>query len=380
LFWFFGHPEVYIIFVPALGMVSSIVSTFARRPIFGYLGMVLALVATGVIGFGLWVHHMFATGLPPLGMSFFTAASMMIAIPSGLQIFCWIATLWDGNIRFSTPLLFVVGFFFIFVLGGLTGVMLAAMPLDWQLHDSYFVVAHFHYVLIGGAVFPLFGAIYYWFPKMTGRLMSEPLGKLNFWLFFIGFNVTFFPMHQLGLAGMPRRIYTYDAASGWGPLSLLATFGASIIALSVLVFVFNAAWSLRRGKQASSNPWNAATLEWDTSSPPPEYNFLYVPTVNSAYPLWEAQPRAVVAGMPKGVRAVLVTRVHDAQPDQIEFFPDPSIWPLLAAITTTIMLIGSIFTPWAVVWGSIPVAITLTGWFWPSRKETAKHLGLERKP
>jgi cytochrome c oxidase subunit 1 len=380
LFWFFGHPEVYIIFVPALGMISTIVSTFTRRPVFGYLAMVLALVATGVLGFGLWVHHMFATGLPPLGMSFFTAASMMIAIPTGLQIFCWIATLWDGEIRFTTPLLFTVGFFFIFVIGGLSGVMLAALPLDWQLHDSYFVVAHFHYVLIGGAVFPLFGAIYYWFPKMTGRMMSERLGRWNFWLFFIGFNLAFFPMHQLGLQGMPRRVYTYAAETGWGALNLLATLGATVIAVSVIAFLANVMISLRRGQRAGDNPWNAPTLEWATSSPPPDYNFLYIPTVNSRYPLWESGERAVVVGMPNISREVLVTRVHDAQPDQVQVFPAPTIWPLLSAIATTGMLIGSIFTPWAVVWGAVPVAIGLIGWFWPSRPERQRNLAVERKP
>jgi heme/copper-type cytochrome/quinol oxidase subunit 1 len=217
LFWFFGHPEVYIIFIPALGIVSSIIVTFSRRQIFGYTAIVLSLVSTAFMGFGLWVHHMFATDVPQLGQSFFTAASMMIAIPSGVQIFCWIATLWAGRPRLQTPLLFVIGFFFVFVLGGLTGVMLAAVPLDLQVHDTFFVVAHFHYVLIGGAVFPLFGGLYYWFPKITGRMLSERVGIWNFWLLFVGSNLTFFPMHQLRLEGTPRRVYTYLAANQPGP-------------------------------------------------------------------------------------------------------------------------------------------------------------------
>lgn len=209
VFWFFGHPEVYIIFLPAVGMVSTILPAFVGRPIFGYMPMVMALVATGVLSFGLWVHHMFVAGLPKLGESFFTASSMAISVPAGVQIFCWLATLWAGRPVFKTPLLFIIGFIVTFVIGGLTGVMVASVPFDTQVHDTYFVVAHFHYVLIGGAVFPLIGAVYYWFPKMTGRMMSETLGRISFWLIFVGFHLTFFPMHILGLQGMPRRIYTY---------------------------------------------------------------------------------------------------------------------------------------------------------------------------
>src|SRR3954447_5095771 len=228
VFWFFGHPEVYIIFIPALGMVSAIVAAHSRRAVFGYPAMVLSLISTAFIGFGLWVHHMFATPLPVLGQSFFTGASMIIAIPSGIQIFCWLATLWGGKPQFKTPMLFVLGFFAVFVLGGLSGIMLASVPIDLQVHDTYFVVAHFHYVLIGGAIFPLFGAFYYWFPKMSGRMLDEHLGKWNFWTFFIGFNLAFFPMHQLGLHGMTRRIYTYAGETGWGPLNMLSTIGAGI--------------------------------------------------------------------------------------------------------------------------------------------------------
>jgi cytochrome c oxidase subunit I+III len=382
LFWFFGHPEVYIIFVPALGMISEIIATFASRPMFGYLALVLSLVVTAFLAFGLWVHHMFATGLPPLGMSFFTAASILIAIPTGLQIFCWIATLaTGGRIRFTTALLFVVGFFFIFIIGGLTGLMLASVSLDSQLHDSYFVVAHLHYVLIGGALFPLFGAFYYWFPKMTGRLLSERAGKWNFWLFFIGFNVTFFPMHFLGLEGMTRRIYTYGADSGWSGLNLLATLGAMIIGASVLVFLLNLVTSLRVGRVAGDNPWGGTTLEWWAASPPRPYGFAEVPFVESREPLRTGRDALTyVTGLPSEHRTSLVTRMHDAEPDHINDEPEPSIWPLWSALAVTVLFIGSIFTPWALVWGAVPVTVALIGWFWPKAEETRRLRETEVKP
>ena len=378
LFWFFGHPEVYIIFIPALGIVSSVIGTFTRREVFGYTAMVLSVVSTGFIGFGLWVHHMFATDVPQLGQSFFTAASMMIAIPSGLQIFCWNATVWAGRPRFSTALLFVFGFVFVFVLGGLTGVMLASVPLDLQVHDTFFVVAHFHYVLIGGAVFPLFGGFYYWFPKLTGRMLSERLGKWNFWLLFVGFNLTFFPMHQLGLDGMPRRVYTYLPEMGWGTLNFLATVGAMIIALSVVLFIGNVAWSLGHGQSAGENPWEASTLEWATSSPPPSYNFFHVPVVTHREPLWHMpEERPVVIGLRSDIRETLVTQLLDAEPDHRLKVPDPSIWPFITAVTVSALFIGSIFTPWAVPVGSVPVAVALIGWFWPTQEERQKELSLE---
>jgi cytochrome c oxidase subunit 1 len=380
LFWFFGHPEVYIIFVPALGMISEIIATFTQRPAYGYVALVLSLIVTAFLAFGLWVHHMFVTGLPPLGMSFFTAASMLITIPTGVQIFCWITTLATGGaVRFTTPLMFVIGFFFIFIIGGLTGVMLGSTSLDSQLHDNYFVVAHLHYVLIGGAIFPLFGAVYYWFPKITGRLLSERAGKWNFWLFFIGFNVTFFPMHVLGLDGMTRRIYTYDASSGWTNLNLLATVGALIIAVSVIVFFVNVVVSLRAGAVADANPWGGKTLEWATSSPPPPYGFEHVPVVESRYPLKDA-PLPIVVGLPTEVRTLLVTRLHDAEPDHVAIDPNPTIWPLLGALATTGLFVASIFTPWGLVWGAIPVTVTLIGWFWPNREEAEIERRIEVKP
>jgi cytochrome c oxidase subunit 1 len=367
LFWFFGHPEVYIIFVPGLGMVSSIVATFARRRVFGYTALVLALVATAFLGFSLWVHHMFAVGLPWLGASFFTVASMMIAIPSGVQVFCWIATLRAGRPVPKTPLLFVVGFLLLFVLGGITGVMLASAPLDLQLHDTFFVVAHFHYVLIGGALFPLFGGIYYWFPKATGRLLDERLGRWHAALFFVGFNLTFFPMHLLGMHGMPRRVYTYLPETGWGRLNALASAGAVLIAASVVVFLVNVVKSLRRGERAGANPWGAATLEWATDSPPPPYNFRDLRAVRGADPLWmEEEGTVVVEGLSPRSREVLVTSPLDAEPDHVTVLPGPSPWPILLALGTGIGFAWSIFSPWGIVAGAVLAGAALTGWYWPS--------------
>jgi cytochrome c oxidase subunit I+III len=379
LFWFFGHPEVYIIFLPGTGIVSTIVAAFSRRKDFGYTALVLATVATGFLGFGVWVHHMFATPLPQLSLSFFTAASLMIVIPTGVQFFCWMTTLSTGKLFLKLPLLWVFGFFFVFLVGGLTGVMLASVPVDWQVHDTFFVVAHFHYVLIGGAVFPLFGACYYWFPKITGRMLNETLGHIHFWLFFIGFNLTFFPMHMLGLGGMTRRVYTYPAEMQWGNMNTLATIGAMLMGLGVLAFTIDLVMSVKNGAIAGDNPWGAGTLEWATTSPPQSYNFLDLPTVGSRDPLWEDPPdQPVVTGLREDVREVLSTKPLDAEPGHRELLPEPSIWPFLAALATTFLFVASIFTPWGFVWGLVPLTITLIGWFWPTRREAEIKRQLEK--
>ena len=366
MFWFFGHPEVYIIFLPATGFVSVIVETFCRRPVFGHAVVVLALVSTGILSFGLWVHHMFATGLPRVGYSFFTAASMSVSIPTGLQIFCWLATMWDGRPRFQVPMLYVVGFILTFVIGGLTGVILAAVPLDLQLHDTYFVVGHFHYVLIGGAMFPLLGIFTYWYPKMTGRLMDETVGKISFWMVFIGFHLTFMPMHFSGLLGMPRRVYTYPAGLGLELPNLISTIGSFVLAIAILLFIVNGIVSFTRGAIAGPNPWDAPTLEWATTSPPPAYNFAHIPVVDSLTPLWNRDSKLPVAtGLRVDQKEMLLTTVVTATPDVREPVPKPSLWPFISACAVGIVFAASIFSAWAVPFGLVPCAIALIAWFWP---------------
>ena len=286
-FWVFGHPEVYVLVVPAFAFASEIIPVFSRKAIFGYPVMVLATVAIGFISMSVWAHHMFTIGMSAGANTFFVLSTMAIAVPTGIKIFNWLATMWGGKIRFATPMLFCVAFLFQFLIAGLTGIMQGAAPFDWQLTASYFVVAHFHYVIVGGILFATFGAFYYWFPKVTGKMYSEALGKLHFWLFVIGFHLTFDFMHVPGLLGMPRRIYTYEPGRGWDIWNLIVTIGVFFQIAGILAFAWNLIWSYFRGKPAGNDPWDAWTLEWSTSSPPPVYNYAVIPTVRSRRPLWD---------------------------------------------------------------------------------------------
>jgi len=287
LFWAFGHPEVYILILPVFGIISETLPVFSRKPIFGYIFIAWSSVAIGFLSFIVWVHHMFATGLPDVALAFFASSTTLIAIPTAVKVFNWTATLWGGSIITTTALLFSVGFLTMFPIGGLSGVSLAVVPFDWQITDTYYVVAHIHYVFFGGSVLGIFAAVYYWFPKMTGRMLSEKLGLWNFWLVFIGLNLTFFPMHMLGLLGMPRRQWTYHEGLGWNLYNFVASIGSFTIALGVLFFIVNLVLSFRKGARAGADPWDAWTLEWATSSPPPEYNFIKTPVVRSRRPLWD---------------------------------------------------------------------------------------------
>jgi cytochrome c oxidase subunit 1 len=286
-FWLFGHPEVYILMLPGFACASEIIPVFSRKPIFGRPAMIGATLAIGMVSVGVWAHHMFAVGMTAPSNIFFVASTMVVGIPTGIKIFNWLGTMYGGKIRFDTPMLFCTAFLFQFLIAGLTGVMMAAAPFDWQLTDSYFVVAHFHYVLLGGLLFTLFGAIYYWFPKATGRMLDEKLGKWHFWLIVIGFHMTFDPLHFAGFLGMPRRIYTYAPGRGWESLNLLASIGVIFQAAAISCLIWNIVRSLRRGAPAGDDPWDAWTLEWTTASPPPEYNFAVLPEVRSSRPLWD---------------------------------------------------------------------------------------------
>ena len=298
LFWFFGHPEVYILVLPAFGMISEILPVFARKPIFGYKAIAAATVAIAFLGLLVWAHHMFTTPTATVVLAFFMLASFTIAVPTGIKIFNWIATLWRGSIVFKTPLYFAAALPALFVIGGISGVQLAIFPVDWQLHDSYFVVAHFHYTIFGGGVFGLFAGLYYWFPKMSGRMLSEGMGKLSFWLMFVGFNVTFLIQHSAGLSGMPRRIYDYDSELGVTAYNLVSTIGSFILGIGVLVTAINVVWAIKRGKRAGNDPWQGNTLEWFTSSPPPVNNFDVIPRVRSVEPMKDIRREVAAAAKP----------------------------------------------------------------------------------
>ncbi len=376
LFWMFGHPWVYAIVLPAMGIVSDGLPTFCRRPLVGYTAVALATVTTMVLGFGVWVHHMFATGLPPLSLSFFSAASFVIVIPSSVAVFSWLATIWMGRPVFKTAFLYFAGFVILFVIGGVSGFMTAAVPVDRQLTDTYFVVAHLHYVIIGINVFPVVGGIYYWFPKFTGRLMNERLGRWSFWVMFIGFNVGFFPMHILGLMGMPRRVYTYPSGLGWGPINLIVTLGSYAFAIGILLFLVNVWRSLRRGEPSGPNPWDAASLEWSVSSPPPAYNFAVIPTIASRYPLWEdrldgtAGRSQVHEGMllDHG-RETIGTTVLDAEPDVILRMPGDSLGPLLLSLAMALIFVGLLLHSWTVVAAAtLGTFVAAVVWLWPEAK------------
>jgi cytochrome c oxidase subunit 1 len=338
MFWLFGHPEVYILILPAFGIISEIIPTFSRKPIFGYTAMVFAGIAIGFLGWGVWAHHMFAAGMGPVANTAFGLTTMFIAVPTGVKIFNWLGTMWGGKLRLQTPMLFAIATVALFTIGGLSGVTHSIVPSNYQQTDSYYVVAHFHYVLFGGLVFGALGGVYYWYPKVTGRLMNERLGKINFWTLFVGFNATFGPMHFLGLWGMPRRIDTYAGGFGWDALNLIISVSSFIIALSVLLLVINLVISLRRGQLAGDDPWDARTLEWMTSSPPPHYNFAEIPQVTARDELWHRKHAVSESGdyvrVPAGGSGETVVD-HTEHADV--HMPDPSVYPLLAAVGMPLM-------------------------------------------
>jgi cytochrome c oxidase subunit I+III len=414
LFWVFGHPWVYIIILPGTGMASMIIPTFCRRPIVGHVYVAMATVATGIFGFGVWAHHMFATGMPELSMMFFSAASMSVSIPSGIQVFAWLATIWAARRHvFATPFLFMIGFIALFVIGGISGVMTASVPFDRQATDTYFVVAHLHYVLLGINLFPVMAGFYYWLPKMTGRMLNETLGRWNFWVLFSGVNLTFFPMHFVGLAGMPRRVYTYPSGMGWDWLNLAETAGAYLTAAGVLLFIVNVLWSRRSGRAAGANPWGAGSLEWATSSPPAEYNFVTIPSVNGREPLWESHdPIVGAAGEPSteppdprhadASREVSVQRLHevgvapsradipewqvldrgkeslgstllDGDPQGVLRMPEDTLAPLVLALALAGLFYALLFKApvWTVV-ALLATAATIVWWLWPKPAEAPR--------
>jgi cytochrome c oxidase subunit 1/cytochrome c oxidase subunit I+III len=377
LFWIFGHPEVYIIILPAFGIATSIIPTFTRRKMVAFPMVAVAEVMVAFVGFGVWAHHMFAVGLPTVTTIYFAAASLIIVIPSGIQLFAWITTIVTGTPIFKTPLLWIIGFIVLFIMGGLTGVMFAAIPFDQQAHDTYFVVAHFHYVIFGAAVFPILGGIYYWFPKLTGRLYHERAGQASFWLTFAGTMLTFFPMHIVGLLGMPRRTYTYESGLGWQTLNLLETLGSYVLASGLLLMVANLTISRFRGPPAGDDPWGGDTLEWATTSPPRPYNFPVIPKVTSPYAMWDKEDREVdEQRLARGVLTLEeghetpATATLDAELDEVLEMPSDSWAPLLLAASLSAIFVMLLTGHWttALVFAGV-AAVVLAGWHWKEPQE-----------
>jgi cytochrome c oxidase subunit I+III len=370
LFWIFGHPEVYILIVPAFGIATEIIPAFTRRRLVAFPFVAIAELLVVFLGFGVWAHHMFATGMPTITTVFFAAATAVVVIPSTIQVFAWCMTIFTGRARFTTPLLFVVGFIYMFVVGGLTGIMFLAIPFDQQLTDTYFVVAHFHYIIFGAAVFPIFGGMYYWFPKVTGRMYFERPGQISFWLVFLGTNLLFFPMHIVGLLGMPRRQYTYPSGLGWGAYNLAETIGGFLTAAGIVLLLANLVVSRLRGAPAGSDPWHGATLEWTVSSPPPEYNFAVVPKVSSAYANWddadrEADRRRLAEGvlvLERGHETTISSGV-DGRIAEIVAMPHDSPWPVLLAVALALVFTTLVVDKFAIA-GAMAVLclLALVGW------------------
>ncbi len=348
LFWIFGHPEVYILILPAMGIVSEVLPTFARKPLFGAPVVIYSGIMIGFLGFGVWSHHMFSVGMGPVADAAFSISTMLIAVPTGVKILNWISTLWGGRIRFATALYMALGFIAMFTMGGLSGVMHASPPVDLQQTDTYFVVAHFHYVLFGGSIFGLFAGIYYWWPKITGRLLDERLGQWHFWLMMLGFNMTFFPQHFLGLIGMPRRIYTYAPDLGWNFWNMVSTIGSFIIAVSILFFIVNVAKTMRSGAAAGDDPWDGRTLEWSIPSPPPVYNFARIPTVHGRDDFWLQKHGDGHGGKPAG-RSAPVTKADLAS----IHMPPPSYWPILLGASLLFMFAGALISIYQVILGGL---------------------------
>jgi len=367
LFWLFGHPEVYILVLPAMGIVSEILPVFSRKPLFGYQFVVFSGIAIGFIGFGVWVHHMYAVGLGPIANTAFGISTIIIAIPTGVKIFNWLGTMWKGDLTFPSPMLFAIGFVSMFVIGGLSGVTHSIVPSDYQQTDTYYVVAHFHYVLFGGAIFGLFAGAYYWWPKVFGRRLNETLGKIHFWVMLVGFNLTFGPMHILGLQGMPRRIQTYPKELGLTFWNLVSTIGAFTIAVAILVFLANVVLTQRKPREHEADPWDGRTLEWLTSSPPPEHNFDEIPTVHALDEAWhrkyaETEDGRVVPVPAGGSGARSEAEGHGGHGGHGIHLPSPSYYPVVASLGLFVLGYGLIFSWWLAALGAVVLLAGLYGW------------------